>query len=73
MQRFIGNFGIKWSSVDWNNLCWHVLGYTVLVDTKVHLLTFDLVLRQSEVKSAGTTLEFGGYGPLNTSSSGAFH
>ena len=54
-------------------MCWPVLGCTAHFNTKEHLLTFDLLQRQLEVKSAGTSLEVDGYGPPNTSDSGAFH
>ena len=39
----------------------------------MHLLTFDLVLRQRKVKSGGTAPEVYGYGPQINDSYSAFH
>ena len=42
-------------------------------NAKVHLLTFDLVQREQEVKSIVTALEVDRHGPLYTMASGVFH
>ena len=47
--------------------------YTPPFNVKVHLLTFDLIQRQQEVKSIVTALEVDRHGPLYTMVNGSFH
>ena len=48
-------------------------GYTPPFNVNVHLLTFDLVQREQEVKSIVTALEIDRHGPLYTKGSGVFN
>ena len=47
--------------------------YTPHFNENVHLLTFDLVQREQEVKSIVTALEVDRHGPLYTMGNGVFH
>ena len=47
--------------------------YTPPFNVNVHLLTFNLVQREQEVKSIVTALEVDRHGPLYTMGSGVFH
>ena len=51
----------------------HMSGYTPSFNAKVHLLTFELVKREQDVKSVVTALEVDRHGPLYTIGSGVFH
>ena len=47
--------------------------YTPPFNVNVHLLTFNLVQKEQNVKSIVTALEVGKHGPLYTLGSGVFH
>ena len=52
---------------------WHMVGYSLPLYTKIHLMTFDLVQKHRKVKSNVTALEDDGYGPMINNSHGVFH
>ena len=50
-----------------------LVAIVIYFNVNVHLLTFNLVQREQEVKSIVTALEVDRHGPLYTMGSGFFH